>query len=186
MFIYNRRHHPEVISLLATTYWFWVRSVTRQKSSTSLFGRRRLAPAARNNQGILVWINPPGGDAGEYSSKDERGCDARTRRSGSVSDWRASFPRTIFVVQRKSFILKLKLSTKYLFGCKNYCEFRRFFSPPKKPKNAGCFGKNAGMRKLPNLRDFPHDCGMVDTYVCADYRTFIPHPRYMNCTHCGR
>ena len=93
---------------------------------------------------------------------------ARTRRSGSVSDWRTSFPRTIFVVQRKSFILKLKLSTKYLFGCKNYCEFRRFFSPPKKPKNAGCFGKK--MRecgKLPNLRDFPHDCGMVDTYAIS-------------------
>ena len=80
---------------------------------------------------------------------------ARTRRSGSVSDWRTSFPRTIFVVQRKSFILKLKFSTKYLFGCKNYCEFRRFFSPPKKPKNAGCFGKNAGMRETTKFAGFP-------------------------------
>ena len=80
---------------------------------------------------------------------------ARTRRSGSVSDWRTSFPRTIFVVQRKSFILKLKFSTKYLFGRKNYCEFRRFFSPPKKPKNAGCFGKNAGMRETTKFAGFP-------------------------------
>ena len=57
--------------------------------------------------------------------------------------------------RRKSFILKLKLSTKYLFGCKNYREFRRFFSPPKKPKNAGCFGKNAGMRETTKFAGFP-------------------------------
>ena len=86
---------------------------------------------------------------------------ARTRRSGSVSDWRTSFPRTIFVVQRKSFILKLKFSTKYLFGCKNYCEFRRFFSPPKKPKNAGCFGKNAGMRETTKFAGFPAIAGWL-------------------------
>ena len=49
--------------------------------------------------------------------------------------------------RRKSFIVKLELRTKFLFGCTNYRDFRRFFSPPKKPKNAGCFGKNAGMRE---------------------------------------
>ena len=109
----------------------------------------------------LIFLGPPmtllclSRYSSEYSSKDESGCDARTRRSGSVSDWRTSFPRTIFVVQRKSFILKLKLSTTYLFGCKNYCEFRRFFSPPKKPKNAGCFGKNAGMRETTKFAGFP-------------------------------
>ena len=167
MFIYNRRHHPEVISLLATTYWFWVRSVTRHKSSTSLFGRRRLAPAARNNQGILVWINPPGGDAGEYSSKDERGCDARTRRSGSVSDWRTSFPRTIFVVQRKSFILKLKAQNIFL-AAKIIVNFGDFFLPQKSLKMRDVLEKMRECGKLTNLRDFPHDCGMVDTYelVC--------------------
>ena len=53
--------------------------------------------------------------------------------------------------RRKSFILKLK----YLFGCKNYRKFRRFFSPPKKPKNAGCFGKNAGMRETTKFAGFP-------------------------------
>ena len=97
---------------------------------------------------------------------------ARTRRSGSVSDWRTSFPRTIFVVQRKSFILKLKFSTKYLFGCKNYCEFRRFFLPQKSLKMRDVLEKMRECGKLPNLRDFPHDCGMVDTYALCGFDSF--------------
>ena len=57
--------------------------------------------------------------------------------------------------RRKSFIVKLELRTKCLFGCTNYRDFRRFFSPPKKPKNAGCFGKNAGMREITKFAGFP-------------------------------
>ena len=34
----------------------------------------------------------------------------------------------------------------------------------------------------------PRDEGSAFTIhiMCADYRTFVPRPRYMNCTHCGR
>ena len=84
---------------------------------------------------------------------------------GSVSDWLTSFPRTIFVVQTKIFYFDTRITHKMSFWLQKLSDFRRFFSSPKKPKNAGCFGKNAECGKVPNLRDFPHDCGMVDTYA---------------------
>ena len=117
-------------------------------------------------------MNPPGGDAGEYSSKDERGCDARTRRSGSVSDWRTSFPRTIFVVQTKIFYFEIKIKHKISFWLQKLSRISAiFFLPQKSLKMRDVLEKMRECGKLPNLRDFPHDCGMVDTYeMCRPFR----------------
>ena len=42
--------------------------------------------------------------------------------------------------------------------------FGDFFLPQKSLKMRDVFEKMRECGKLPNLRDFPHDCGMVDTY----------------------
>ena len=36
-----------------------------------------------------------------------------------------------------------------------------------KARNAGRSDKNAGMREITKMREFPHDCGTVDTYVIS-------------------
>ena len=121
-------------------------------------------------------MNPPGGDAGEYSSKDKRGCTA-THARDVREVWATGvrpFHELFSSYRRKSFILKLKLSTKYLFGCKNYREFRRFFLPQKSLKMRDVLEKMRECGKLQNLRDFPHDCGMVDTYDSCTYCTYKP------------
>ena len=86
------------------------------------------------------------------ANDDERGCE--WLRPVRVTD-ECPFYKLFSSYRRKSFIVKLELRTKFIFGCKNYCDFRRFFSPPKKPKNAGCFGKNAGMRESNKFAGFP-------------------------------
>ena len=43
--------------------------------------------------------------------------------------------------------------------------FGDFFLPQKSLKMRDVLEKMRECGKLPNLRDFPHDCGMVDTYV---------------------
>ena len=45
--------------------------------------------------------------------------------------------------------------------------FGDFFLPQKSLKMRDVLEKMRECGKLPNLRDFPHDCGMVDTYVKA-------------------
>ena len=42
--------------------------------------------------------------------------------------------------------------------------FGDFFLPQKSLKMRDVLEKMRECGKLPNLRDFPHDCGMVDTY----------------------
>ena len=84
-----------------------------------------------------------------------------------MSDWRTSFPRTIFVVQRKSFILKLKAQNIFL-AAKIIVNFGDFFLPQKSLKMRDVLEKMRECGKLPNLRDFPHDCGMVDNQTECD------------------
>ena len=75
--------------------------------------------------------------------KDERGCDARDVREVWATGERLFYE--IFSSYRRIFFtVKLELRTTFLFDCKNYRDFRRFFSPPKKASNAGCFGKKCG------------------------------------------
>ena len=57
--------------------------------------------------------------------------------------------------RRKSFIVKLELRTNFFLAAKIIATFGDFFSPPKKPKNAGCFGKNAGIRESTKFAGFP-------------------------------
>ena len=48
--------------------------------------------------------------------------------------------------------------------------FGDFFLPKKTLKMRDVLEKMRDRGKIPNLRDFPHDCGMVDTYVhCIIY-----------------
>ena len=50
--------------------------------------------------------------------------------------------------------------------------FGDFFLPQKSLKMRDVLGKMRECGKLPNLRDFPHDCGMVDTYaICMNDTT---------------
>ena len=47
--------------------------------------------------------------------------------------------------------------------------FGDFFLPQKSLKMRDVLEKMRECGKLPNLRDFPHDCGMVDTYVLSSF-----------------
>ena len=55
--------------------------------------------------------------------------------------------------------------------------FGDFFLPQKSLKMRDVLEKMWECGKLPNLRDFPHDCGMVDTYdffiLCVRIRTRV-------------
>ena len=43
----------------------------------------------------------------------------------------------------------------YVLSTNYFRRTEKIFSPPKKPKNAGCFGKNAGMRETTKFAGFP-------------------------------
>ena len=94
------------------------------------------------------------------------GCDTRTRRLGNVRGWRTSFRRTIFVVQTKilyyHYAQSFFLAPKMITIIKKIC-----FS--KKPKMRDVHGKMRECGKCIKMRDFPHDCGMVDTYDNHNY-----------------
>ena len=57
--------------------------------------------------------------------------------------------------------------------------FGDFFIPQKSLKMRDVLEKMRECGKLPNLRDFPHDCGMVDTYEALSMfeapRAILPH-----------
>ena len=68
---------------------------------------------------------------------------------GDACDVREMSCRRInFVIQTKSFSVKLELHTKILSGAKNYPDFQEFFVSQNKAKNAGRSLKNAGMREI--------------------------------------
>ena len=94
--------------------------------------------------------------SGEDSSKDERGCDAHDVLAVWATD-ECPFYELFSSHRRKSFIVKLELCTHFFLAAKIIATFGDFFPP----KNAGCFGKNAGMREMPQILYF----GMVDTYA---------------------
>ena len=76
-----------------------------------------------------------------------------------------SFRKTSFVVQTKIRYCETTITNKVPFWRQKLSQFVRKFVFQNKAKNAGRSGKNSGMREIRKMRDFPHDCGMVDTYA---------------------
>ena len=78
--------------------------------------------------------------------------------------------------------MKLTLRTTFLSGAKNYHNLQEnllyFLVLKIKPKMRDVLGKMRECGKYVKMRDFPHDCGMVDTY---DIHTYI-HACMHACT----
>ena len=113
---------------------------------------------------LLVLINPPGGDALTKMKVDATHATFGQTRSGSVSDWRTSLRRTIFVVQTKIFSCETIITHTNIFLAPQIISIFRKFVSQNKGKNAGRSRKMRECGKEAKMRDFPHDCGMVDTY----------------------
>ena len=82
-----------------------------------------------------------------------------------ISDRQLSSRRTILSsYQRKSSNVSQELCTKFLPIAEKCIDFRDFFSSQNYAKNAGRSSKMRECGKVAKMRDFPHECGMVDTY----------------------
>ena len=129
MFLYNRRHHPEVILLLATTVLILSTFRCQTNLFDNFFVRRRLAGSAyarrRRRQ------NPPGGDT-HAKIKGPVGWLQRTRCSGNVSDWRTSFQLTIFVIQTIIFYCETRITHTISFWLQKLSLLYAIFFSPKK------------------------------------------------------
>ena len=82
----------------------------------------------------------------------------------NVNGWRTSFRRTIFVVQTKILYCGPTVTHKLSFWRLKLSRLVRKFVSQNKAKNAGRSRKMRECGKYVKMRDFPHDCGMVDTY----------------------
>ena len=67
--------------------------------------------------------------------------------------------------RRKSSSLTLELRTKCRPGVEKCLNFRDFFPLEIRPKMRDVLAKMRECGKEVKMRDFPHDCGMVDTYA---------------------
>ena len=105
-------------------------------------------------------MNPPGGDAGEYSSKD---CTNDVLRRTHATFGKCE--RLAYVLSTNYF---RRTDENLLFSnflaAKIIANFGDYFLPQKSLKMRDVLEKMRECGKLQNLRDFPHDCGMVDTY----------------------
>ena len=89
-----------------------------------------------------------------------------------------SFRRTSFFVQTKILYCETTITNKIPFWRQKLSQFVRNFFFKIKPKMRDVLGKMRECGKYVKMRDFPHDCGMVDTYdqhvvMSSSYFTFL-------------
>ena len=66
--------------------------------------------------------------------------------------------------ERNASVFAQLLSTKYLRGAENYGDFQGILTSEIKQKMRDVFTKMQEWGNEGKMPDFPHDCGMVDTY----------------------
>ena len=113
--------------------------------------------AARSSQRAIICFG-----------KDER----KVEGSDVWAMWTAGerpFDEIVSSYRRKSCTMKLPLRKKFLSGAKNYHNLWENVFLKIKPKMRDVLGKMRECGKYVKMRDFLHDCGMVDTYVINTY-----------------
>ena len=75
------------------------------------------------------------------------------------------FDELVSSYRRTSFTVKLPLRTQFLSGANNYHNLSENLFLKIEPKMRDVLGKMRKCGKYVKMRDFPHDCGMVDTYA---------------------
>ena len=88
----------------------------------------------------------------------------RPRCLGNMNSWRTFFRRPSFVLQTKILYCETTITLKISFWCQKLSQFVRNFFLKIKPKMRDVLGKMRECGKYVKMRDFPHDCGRVDTY----------------------
>ena len=174
MFLHNQRRHPGVISLLTTT----IMSLSLNILScyqTNLIVVWRLAGRAsifwHSPPGVarMLWIHPQGVLSFLFRQRWRE--LRRPRCLGDMNSWRTFFRRPSFVVQTKILYCETTITLKISFWCQKLSQFVRKIVSQNKAKNADVLGKMRDVlgkmrecAKYVKMRDFPHDCGRVDTY----------------------
>ena len=117
--------------------------------------------AARSSQRAIICF-------GKYERKDE-GSDVWAMRAAGERP----FDEIVSSYRRKPFTVKLPLRTQFLVAPKIITICKKELFLKIKPTMRDVLGKIRECGKYVKMRDFPYDCGMVDTYGNANSMLYM-------------